>query len=318
MKIFAQTPSRISLMGGGTDLEPFSREYGGIVLSLAINLRQNVILRTEDDLWEKHISLPSDADPQLAYTILDQFGINSMHHSVLESSFDGIMGAGLGSSGSFSVALIGAIFKSKAYEIDRALIAETAYDIEVNKLGWVGGRQDQIAAANGGLNAIRFDKKGSSIVNLDRNLAEKLCSYLLLVYTGGVRQSRKIQSNYKSLTEQQLSSLKRMKTYAEIALSHITFGNPDFVMVGNIMDFAYQLKKESNRGVATPKIDEVYDLGKKLGAIGGKVLGAGGGGYMLFFVDPIKRETVVKGLAKKGVEEVDFAPDFTGLDVRRL
>ena len=107
MKIFAQTPSRISLMGGGTDLEPFSREYGGIVLSLAINLRQNVILRTEDDLWEKHISLPSDADPQLAYTILDQFGINSMHHSVLESSFDGIMGAGLGSSGSFSVALIG-------------------------------------------------------------------------------------------------------------------------------------------------------------------------------------------------------------------
>ena len=316
MIIQATTPTRISLAGGGTDVGPYCKLYGGSVINMAINLYQHVELRTDDDMWSGYQSFPQDVDPELFYTILRKYGREGVHKARVISTFDGFMNAGLGSSGSAAVCLIGALRKEQNKSLDRLDIANEAYDIEVKKLKWHGGRQDQIAAAYGGLNLIEFGKK-TIISQFSINNAEALKKWMVLFYIGK-RQSTsdKIQQNFKKLSKKQIEVLDLIKEKAEIiSLSVSTYR---FEETGKIMNEVWQLKKESNKGVSNSIIDAKYNYALKHGALGGKVCGAGGGGYMFFICDPNKQKNLIEQMAKRGIENIDFSPDYNGLNVRIL
>ena len=317
MIIQATTPTRISLAGGGTDVDPYCELYGGSVINMAINLCQHVELYTDDDMWEKHHhEFPSDADPKLCYRILENYGMNGMHHSRVISSFDGIIGAGLGSSAAFAVCLIGALRKLTRMPQDRKIIAKEAYDTEVKQLGWYGGRQDQYAAAFGGLNLIEFNKE-VKVKPFIREDAEALRKWMVLFYTGNRKfASNKIQKGFKKLSKNQIKTLNLIKE--KVSDVEICIKAKAFSELGHFINEMWQLKKKSNKGISNAKIDAIYDYGIKNGALGGKLLGAGSGGYMVFICNPNKQENLIKKMAEKGIEDIDFSVDYNGLQVRRL
>lgn len=315
MKVQAQAPSRISLFGGGTDLDSFSSKYGGVCISMAINLRTSLTLYTGSDMWELPGNrIPWNADPALFYKIRDNFNIGGMHLSRVRSRFDGIIGAGLGSSASAGVALTGAIYKARGLVWDRYSIAKDAYTAEVTDLGWNGGRQDGIAASFGGLNRIDFNEGSVSVKRMSRVDADSLCGYLCLFYIGGIRSSSQIQKHFGYASRGQIEALKEIKDLAEAAEELINSGQ--FVYLGGVMDHAWELKKKSNPSTTTEKIDNIYEYARLQGALGGKVIGAGGSGYMLFMVMPDDRPRLIEKMVGRGFTAIDFMPDFNGVEAR--
>jgi D-glycero-alpha-D-manno-heptose-7-phosphate kinase len=314
MKIKAIAPSRISLFGGGTDLEPYASTYGGLVINAAINLRQQVVMYSGDDLYEVSGTnvFPYKADPKFAYQILDEFGINDFHQTKLTCTYDALIESGLGSSASAAVALIGAINKRKGLGLSPAEIAEKAWELEVKKIGLYGGKQDQYVAALGGVNVMEFRDK-VVVAPLAKGFIDLLAPYFVLLYTGFNRKSSVIQEGFKHLSKKQIEALDQIKSLALNAIDPI--GKGDYLKVGEMLDWAWQLKKESNEGVSNPTIDSIYEKAIKEGAIGGKVLGAGGGGFMLFIVPPEKQKSFIK---KMGLDHWDFSIDWNGLEVRDI
>lgn len=317
MKVFATTPTRISLLGGGTDVAPYSSLYGGVVINLAINLRQKVILSTGDDMFEASTEnlFPYGADPKFCYTILDEYKINGLHHSRIKSYFDGIIGAGLGSSGSFAVCLIGAINKINNLSLSKDVIAHEAWRLEVEKIGKYGGKQDQYVAVYGGLNEM-FIGKDVLVKPIVTTHLDKLVDSIVLFYVGGKRESSKIQKNYLDLTSEKKEILDRMKKLALVAVDYIRTG--DIETVAKLVNQSWEEKKKSNQDVTTKTLDEAYEIGMRNGAWGGKVMGAGGAGYMFFIVDPFKKKVFIDKMAKYGLEDVDFSLDRNGVEVRVL
>ena len=139
-------------------MDSFAVPFGGRVINLAINLRQKVELYTEDDMWGVTTTIPFNANTDLLYPVRKEYGLDGMHQTRVVTSFDGIIGAGLGSSGSFAVCLVGAIHRNLHFSMDRDIIAQKAYEIEVEKLLWYGGKQDQWASAYGGVNLLEIGK----------------------------------------------------------------------------------------------------------------------------------------------------------------
>ena len=314
MIIKSQAPTRIGLFGGGCDVNPFASEYGGETLSLAINLRQHVTLLTDDDVWKQpEHNLPLSADPALTYKILDAYGLNGMHSGIsVKSRFDGIMGAGLGSSGAYGVALVAAL---QRYKHNSAFnnIALAAYEIEVNALGWNGGRQDQHTAFDGGLIHLKIGDDKVEVF-IGNQYIDRLAPYLVLMYAGGTRESHKRQP--KALTEERKQVLMLIKALVPQAIKML---NDNRIKdMGLLMHESWQLKKQLSNGVSTPKIDYAYEHAKKNGALGGKLMGAGGCGYMVFFVEPDKREFFIGKMKEKGIENVDFSADLNGVEARIL
>lgn len=314
MKIIARAPSRISLIGGGTDVEPYASKYGGRVLSMAITLRSQVELFTDDDMYEQFENrLPYKADPSLFYAIFDKYGIDGMHHRKFVSTFDAYVGCGLGSSASASVALIAAINKLKGIKESPSDIANSAWDIEVNKLGWYGGKQDQYISAYGGIQMIEFGKD-VTLRPLSRKRTEGLLDWLVLVYIGGTRKSRDIQNEFKKLDKKQLTALHDIKKRIIAATVFIESGF--YLGFGELLDELWELKKSSNKGVSNHHIDTLYAYAKKHKALGGKVLGAGGAGYMVFAVKPQDRQDFIKKMRVMGIEDIDFSIDWNGVEAR--
>ena len=317
MIVQASAPSRISIMGGGTDLFNYSSEFGGLVISMAINLRTHIsFYREMDSIGHPGIKVPHNADPELYYSILNSMNMGGMHKSSGESTYDGVIGAGLGSSASFCVALIAAIKKSRGEEINRSEIAELAFLAE-HKIGKVGGKQDQYAAAHGGTNLILFTKKGKvEIFPYERNVIDNLLSYMVLYYTGGTRESSDMQQILQNLTIGQIHYLNKIKEHAYLANKYLLQGN--IQAVGELLHYSWAEKKKLNKHISNVKINDIYDQGLKAGAIGGKLCGAGGCGYMVFMVDPVKREKFIDSMLKKNLEPIDFSCSYDGIDVRYL
>ena len=309
MKVVSFTPSKISLWGGGTDLEPYCSKYGGLVINLAINIRQKIILYTSDDIWERNTpnEFPYEADPQFYYHITKHFGLNGQHVFKIKSEFDGNIMSGLGSSGSAAVCLIGAINKLKGLNLSLEQIAQKAYELE-NSFGIKTGNQDHLAATYGGFNAFYIGEKFSiqSIYN------PPFISSLVLFYTGHSRNSSKLQHNFDNLSKEQIDTLNQIKELAGEA--ELLLRSEDIEKIGKLLDKAWELKKQSNK-VSTPEIDRIYKKGMDNGAWGGKLLGAGGGGYMVFSVNPKIRQKFIQNM---DMEEIDFSLDNQGLDVRIL
>jgi D-glycero-alpha-D-manno-heptose-7-phosphate kinase len=313
MKILASAPARISLIGGGTDLAGYADQFGGSVLSMAINLKSRVELFTGDDMWNEYNVFPQSCSPGLCYKIREEYGLNSMHHSVVKSSFDGRIGAGLGSSGSFAVALIAALERLSDRTFDRNDVAEKAYQIEVNKLKKMGGRQDQFAAAFGGLNIINFNTQ-TTVTPLFGNLGEWLHQYMILFYLGGERKSEDLQNEFKELTPQKINYLHSMKKLVSPAVGRLA--GRDIEGFASLLKDAWELKKLSNEKVSNEKIDEIYQQGLQTGALAGKLLGAGKSGYFLFLIKPEERKKLIGVMKERGIEEIDFMPDWQGVEAR--
>ena len=182
MKVLSLAPSRLSLFGGGTDTPQYSNNFGGLVINIAINLRSKFTLFTGNDIYDPEAinSVPYLGRKEFVYAFREEFRINDMHLSMFKSEFDGILESGIGSSASSAVAILGAINKLQNLRMSLDQIAEKAWEIEVNKLGLYGGRQDQYASAYGGVNVMQFEKDMVKVTPLARGFIEPLFPALCL------------------------------------------------------------------------------------------------------------------------------------------
>ena len=305
--VISQAPTRISLLGGGTDVGEYQEKYGGLVLSLAINLRQRI------ELYEKGfgtISYPKDGKKEFYKTFLDEFNLKDVDTI---ARFDGEITGGIGSSASAAVALIGAISRYKNLNMSRDQIAERAWDIEVNNLGLFGGKQDQYAAVYGGLNAMEFKNK-VTVTPLTAELVAPILPYMMLFHTPN-RKSSKIQEGLKKIDYKQKTALDFIKQSVVEGIEILTAKDPEGF--GTLLKACWEAKKISNK-VTNDRIDSLYQKAIQLGAYGGKLMGSGGGGYMFFLVEPDKRFDFRKDFCTKDVKWVDFSPDWNGLETRYL
>ena len=310
--ITAISPTRISFVGGGTDTSPFCDVYGGATVSLAINIRQHFTLYTYDDMWLVKNQVPLNCKPEFIYAFRDRFGVSSMHHNRFVSESDGGINSGIGSSAAIAVAIIGALAKSQNKTMSRSEIAELAWDIEVNDLGMFGGKQDQYSAAYGGLNLFEFTNLGVTVQPFDKKYVDKIMPYLVLMHTNLERKDPKIQEGFKKLDSKQIKALKEIKSLVAPAIKAI--GDSDIQALGEILDISWNFKKQSNKGITNLRISDIYQTAKKHGAIGGKITGAGGGGFMVFIVKD--KEKFIKEM--KDLEYWDISPCFNGLETKVL
>jgi len=316
MKIIAQAPTRIGLFGGGTDTELFASTHGGIVINLAINLRQYFTLYTKDNIWDiSQNTVPYGCSLDFAYAFTKEFGFGSMHHCKFESRCDDIIESGLGSSASAGVAMVAAMSKAKDQSMSRTEIAEKTWEIETRKLGLFGGKQDQYAAAFGGLNVFKFGHHVET-QPFDKRAVEQLLPSLVLFHTNMRRKRGDIQDSFKQPTPPQIEALHKIKELAILAIPAIESGNVEYL--GRLLDESWELKKQSNAGATNPRIDAIYTTAKEHGALGGKICGAGGGGFMFFIIDPGNKQNFVTKMTKEGLEWHDFGVDYNGCETRIL
>jgi D-glycero-alpha-D-manno-heptose-7-phosphate kinase len=307
MIVKSVSPTRISLFGGGTDLDIYSKRYGGLVISLAIDLYQHTTLYTEDDIWSiSRNEFPPDADDLYYYHILDHFGLNGMHHSKHINRFEGLIEAGLGSSGAAAVALLGAIKKGFGKEMD---IPELAYKLEM-KHNYTG-RQDHYASYYGGVNAIEFKDK-VNVTPLAKGFIEPLLGNMVLFHTN-IKRKKNPQDQMKTLTKEKIKLLDEIKELAVASIDHIASGDTE--MVAQLLNYSWELKKKSN-AVTSPEIDGIYKYALNNGALGGKLLGSGGGGYIMFIAKD--KNYLIERMKEKNIENWDFNVDWNGLMVKEL
>lgn len=304
-------PTRLSLFGGGTDIPTFASRHGGMTINMTVNLYQKIEMMTELDNPHTKDIFPENADPLLFHSILKTYNYDKKT-THLRSYFDGVIGAGLGSSAAGCVALLGAIHtrKNGRFQMQSDQLAEEAWRSEQH-VGWYGGKQDQYASVYGGLNMFVFNDKVIR-TELSQSLGRELSKYLLLFYTGGQRSSHTIQKEYIYLTEKQIETLIQMKTLTLKAFTNIM--EKEWDKVGELFDTAWELKKQSNKKVTSERIDDLYTIAKNTGAIGGKILGAGGCGYMIFFC-PKKQDKLITRLEKEDSKHIVCEPDFGGLKI---
>jgi len=327
MTIRSRSPLRISFGGGGTDVSPYCDEHGGAVLSATIDRYAYATINSDED--DDVIVIESiDYDVSISYALDEEFvydGQLDLAKAVVDRfradhGLDGGMrirlhndappGSGLGSSSAICVALSGALAAHLRVKLDPYELAELAYRIERIDAGIKGGRQDQYATAFGGFNFIEFERD-STVVNPLRLLPETLYELeygLVFAYVGGQHFSSRIidqqVGNYRSGVAATVDAMDRIKELAHETKRALLLG--DIPAFGSLLDEGWQAKKRMAEGITNPRIDDVYRSARKAGALGGKVSGAGGGGFMFFVADPTKRFAVQESLLAEGAELVNF------------
>lgn len=332
MVIRSRAPLRLSFAGGGTDISPYMDERGGAVLSVTIDKYAYASLRLSDD---DSISVRSlDYDVVAKYRLDDplQFdGSLDLVKAVLKRMnsheerqgmefflhTDAPPGSGLGSSSAVVIALMGLFRHWKNHPMTDYQLAELAYEIERKDLGIAGGKQDQYAAVFGGVNFIEFSSAGV-VVNPLRVSPETLneLQYLsLLCYTGRTRVSdgiiRSQIEGYVQSYEEVIAAMDELKSIA-VDMKNALLRN-DLRDFGALLHSGWQAKKKMAGAITNPTIDEMYSVGRTHGALGGKVTGAGGGGYMLFVCEFDRKHIVAQKLEELGGQIVEFAFDRDGL-----
>lgn len=326
--LIARAPLRISFAGGGTDLEVYYGRYGGFVVSAAINRYFYVFVNAnpdggvqitssdyrifyrrapgEEPLWDSTLALP--------LTILDHFGIRSGVSIFLASEVP--PGTGLGSSSSVAVAVIKALSVACGIRLSPAEIAELACTIEIDKLGQPIGKQDQYAAAFGGLNAITFTSEGVTVelLKVAPETLHRLEDNILLFFIGSARASSDIlRPQREASARQQPEVIESLHAIKEAALEvRRCLEAGDLARFGALLDLNWQNKKRLAPGITTSFIDECYDLARENGALGGKIAGAGGGGFLMLYCEREHRKQVTCALAEKGLRRIDFRFDMGG------
>ena len=297
MKVISIAPSRISLFGGGTDVDPYASTYGGITLNMAINLRHKIVLN------DKSILAKFD-NPDF---------IKSFTSLPVEHTYDNTIESGLGSSAGLAVALAGAVSRYEGKNLSRSQIAEQAWDIEVNKLGLYGGKQDQYCSAYGGVNVMEFNDL-VKVTPISPSFIEPLVPYMALFYLGFNRKAKKIQEAFKTLTPEQIKALDTLKAITMGAIEALA--EKDISKLADLLKESWEFKKLSNKGVSNEEIDQIYVDGIANGGMAGKLLGSGGGGHILFIVNPEIKKAFIKKEEEKGLKHIDFSIDWNGLETR--
>lgn len=304
--IITKTPLRISFVGGGTDLKAFYEREEGAVLSSAISLY--IYIAVHPYFEGKFVLKYSDTETvegldEIRHPLFREcLRSMDMTGSLEIASFADIpsRGSGLGSSSSFAVGLIKALAAFKGQDASPAEVAAKACQIEIEKLGEPIGKQDQYAAAFGGFNVIRFLSDGNVKVeplSLSPDLKDALASHLVLFYTDKTRSASTVLSTQQSNTKNDASTvdaLKRMRDQVWHLREELTQGRLD--SMGTALDQAWQLKRTLAKGITDPYLDQLYFTAKEAGALGGKLLGAGGGGFFLFYCRPEKQRDLAKAL----------------------
>jgi D-glycero-alpha-D-manno-heptose-7-phosphate kinase len=330
--IRSKAPLRISFAGGGTDLSPYMEEKGGVVLSTTIDKYAYGSLRFRDDqtitvnsldydiLAKYHLDEPLryDGKLDLIKAVIKTLEINKQKQGLdIFLHTDAPPGSGLGSSSAMVVALIGLFKRWQNLPLTNYDIAKLAYQIERVEMGIKGGRQDQYSATFGGFNYIEF-YRDNVIVNplrIDPAILNEFQYNLLLCYTGKTRVSAKIiDTQVQGYVQQKANVVKAMdelKKIAEALKNALLQGHLE--EFGRLLDLAWTNKKMMAEQISDPQIDRLYEVGRDHGALGGKITGAGGGGYMFFYCQFDKKHIIARELEQNGAKVVNFNFDLHGL-----
>ncbi len=332
MIIRCKAPLRISFAGGGTEVEPYLSEHGGVVLSTTIDKyaygslcfrmdRQITVTSLDYDIVAKyHLdeNLSYDGKLDLVKAVLQRFSKGNNHQGLdFFIHSDAPPGSGLGSSSTVVVALIGLFKQWLHLPFTNYEIADLAYQIERVDLGIKGGKQDQYAATFGGFNFIEF-YRDFTIVNplrIPADILNELHYNLLLCYTGKTRLSGRIidtqVENYLRRDQAVIGAMEELKQIAVNLKNVLLQGRLDDF--GTLLHEAWINKKKMATQISNPFIDELYEMAQKNGALGGKITGAGGGGYMLFYCRFNQKHILAEKLEKMNAQVVDFNFDMGGL-----
>ena len=329
--LIARAPLRISFAGGGTDLEAYYAKHGGVVVSATINKYFYVFLsRTSDDAvqitssdfrtFERRAAgeeLSPEGDLGYLKAILQEFGVRQGLAVFTASEIP--PGTGLGSSSTVAVALVKALATLCQRRASKQETAELASYIEIVKLGRPIGLQDQFATSFGGLNCIHFESTGTTVtpMRLPLEVRTRLEQSILLFFTGSSRnaatiltEQRQASANDDPRVIENLHGIKRDALEVRQALEEGRLRR-----VGEILHESWQRKKQLARGVSNERIDRLYQLALEHGVVGGKIAGAGGGGFFLLYCEPENQETVTRVLEAEGLMRLGFHFDDGGAQV---
>jgi len=317
--IIVQTPLRISFLGGGTDFEDFYLNYGGAVLSTTVNKCIYIIVKKRfDDLICVNYSKRETVEKveHLQHELIrEAMRVAGVDKGVEITTLADIPseGTGLGSSSSVTVGLLHALFSYRGELKTAEALAKEACNIEIDILGKPIGRQDQYIAAYGNMRFTTFSKNGITVekVMLPPGEKKRLNDNLLLFYTGTTRQSSEILFEQKANINRKIDVLIKLSGLAFKAKESIL--RRDFDQFGEIMHQGWELKKGLNDKISNPRIDELYETARKAGALGGKITGAGGGGFLLLYCPRDKKDAVYKAL--ENYRELPFSFEDDGSKV---
>jgi D-glycero-alpha-D-manno-heptose-7-phosphate kinase len=331
----SKAPLRIGLAGGGTDVSPYSDLYGGAILNASITLfatahiqlldEDKIVLkaadRNETEKYAFQHELPLTGKLDLLKGVYNRvqkdYGISRKGFR-LTTNVDAPAGSGLGTSSTLVVAIIGAFAEMLRLPLGEYDIAHYAYEIERKDLGLAGGRQDQYAATFGGVNFMEFYSGDKVIVNPLRIKAEylqELENNLVLYYTANSRESATIikeqQLNVTNNDQQSVDAMHMLKEQSKRMKEALLTGKLD--EIGRILDFGFVQKRMMAKNISNTRIEEIYSAAIHAGATGGKISGAGGGGFMIFYCPGTTRYQVIEALAAFGGEVKPYSFCNNGL-----
>ncbi|MBQ5592934.1 MAG: kinase [Clostridia bacterium] len=316
-----RTPFRMSFLGGGTDFPAYFNEYGGCVLSATFNKYSYVTVRKLPALFDyknqftyskiERFNSPDELEHPLVREALKYMSIDR-----IQIAYDADLPArsGIGSSSSFAVGLLNELHILKGEQLGKMELAKEAIYLERVLCNEAGGVQDQLAVAFGGLNRIDFTADGYLVNPIDISAQRKtqFNKNLLLVFTGFSHFSGEVAVTQQNNIPQRLAELHEMKSLVAEGEKILTSGT-DLDEFGRLLDYTWQLKRTLSDRISTREIDEIYESSKKAGAIGGKILGAGSGGFMLLYVPEDRQQNVLKLFEESKIIPFEFEEDGTKL-----
>ena len=320
--IVSRTPFRITLGGGGTDLPSYYENHGGFIFSFCLSKYMYVCLNrpSADDLIRLKYSISESVESveelqhDIAKACLKRVGINSKIE--IASLSDIPAGSGLGSSSTYTVGLLNALYSIQGHYKSLEFLADEACTIEMDILKKPMGKQDQYLAALGGFVRLDIDKKGvvtPTKINIEKSITNELNRNMLIFYTGQQRKNNKIlneqDSSTKKNNEEVLNSLHYIKESGYTILDIVQSGKLD--NLGLMFKDHWEMKKKLSSGVTNDTIDSIYDTALKNGAIGGKISGAGGGGFFTFYCNK-NHASLRSAMASKGLKELNYSFDLDG------
>ena len=335
MIIRSKAPLRIGLAGGGTDVSPFADIYGGNILNATINLYAHATIIPNDtntielvaldqgkkQQFDAALELPLDGDLDLLKGVYNRIAKDYLSEPLsftLQTYVDAPPGSGLGSSSTLVVAIIGAFAHWLKLPLGEYDVAHLAYEIERIELGLAGGRQDQYAATFGGFNFMEFYKDDKVIVNplrIKTKYVNELQNNMVLFYTGTSRESATIIDKQADAINQQakdkIEATLKVKEQSIKMKEALLKGELD--KIGNILNIGWEFKKQMAEGITNPEIEKMYQTAIKAGANGGKISGAGGGGFMFFYCPNNTRFDVIKAISDLKIQVTPYEFAMSGL-----
>ena len=322
--IIARSPLRITLGGGGTDLPSYYRDHEGFLVSAAIDkyVYVNVMRPFTEGIYLKysqleHVNEIADVKHPIIREALQMLGFKTPQVEITTLA-DIPSGTGLGSSGSFTTALLKALYTHRKRHLHQEELAELACHIEIDRLGEPIGKQDQYIAALGGVTCFTFHKDNKATaepLGISMDTMFDLEDNLLLFFTGFSRSASNILKDQKVKSQQNdanmLNNLHYVKDLGYRSRDALVDGKTE--LFGELMHEHWEHKKRRSGGMSNPQIDEWYEIGMKNGAVGGKLVGAGGGGFLMFMAHD--RNKLRHAMSHAGLEEVRFKFDFEGTKV---